>query len=109
MPEICENWLGFLNICVYFSSQICEIYQVLSYSVDFNAPEELWNPLSKTVLSKYSVISNQETSEMTVKLKSNLYVGPVNIFSNFLHYMYCILLLATLKCLWNTQIYKWIY
>ena len=44
-----------------------QIYQVLPYSVDFKAPRELWNPLSKTVLSKYSFIWNK---------------GPVNIWND---------------------------
>ena len=44
-------------------------YLVLPYSVDFKAPRELWNPLSKstkTVLSKCSLIWNK---------------GPVNIWN----------------------------
>ena len=31
MPEICENWLGLVNICVYYAYYTCEIYQVLPY------------------------------------------------------------------------------
>ena len=45
MPETCENWLSPVNSCVYYACQTYEIYQVLSYSVDFKAPQELWNPL----------------------------------------------------------------
>ena len=41
MPEICENWLGLVKSCIYYACQTCEIYQVLSYSVDFKAPGEL--------------------------------------------------------------------
>ena len=41
IPETCENWLGLVNSCIYYICQICEIYQVLPYSVDFKAPEEL--------------------------------------------------------------------
>ena len=53
MPETCENWLGLVNSCVYYvrQSETHEIYQVLLYSVDFKAPQELWNQQSKTVLS----------------------------------------------------------
>ena len=51
MPENSENWLGFVN-SNYCVCQTTEIYQVLSYSVDFKAPGELWNPLSKTVLNR---------------------------------------------------------
>ena len=40
-----DNW-------IYCACQTCEIYQVLLYWVDFKAPFELWNPLSKTVVSK---------------------------------------------------------
>ena len=64
MPETCENWLGLVNSYVYSTRQTREIYQVLPYSVDFKAPQELWNPPSETVLSKYSFIWNK---------------GPVNI------------------------------
>ena len=64
MPEACDNWLYLLSSCIYYARQIHEIYQVLLSSVDFKAPGELWNPLSKKVLSKWSFIWNK---------------GPVNI------------------------------
>ena len=51
----------------YYACQTREIYYVLPYSVDFKAPQELWNPLSKTVHSKCSFIWNQ---------------GPVNILND---------------------------
>ena len=79
MPETCENYS-----CIYFACQTCEIYQVLPYSLDFKAPVELRSPLSKTVLSKYDFV-------MTVKLKSNLYIGPVNIFPTFWHFKWLVL------------------
>ena len=59
MPEAFENWLDLVNSCVYYVHQIREIYQVLPYSVDFKAPVELWNPLSKTALSKCGFIWNK--------------------------------------------------
>ena len=31
MPETCEDWLGLLNICIYYAWQTHEIYQVLPY------------------------------------------------------------------------------
>ena len=58
MPKTCENWLGLVKRCIYYALQTHKIYQVLPYSVDFKAPGELWNQLSKTVLSKCSSISN---------------------------------------------------
>ena len=64
MPQTCENWLSLVHIYVNYAYQIHEIYQVLPYSMDFKAPEELWNPLGQTVFSKYSFIWNK---------------GPVNI------------------------------
>ena len=51
MPDTCENWLGRVTY-VYYAGQTHEIYHVLSYSVDFKVLGELWNLLSKTVLSK---------------------------------------------------------
>ena len=62
MPETCNNWLGFVNSCVYHAHQTCEIYHVVLFGLEV-----------------------QQTCEMTVKLKRNLYVRPVNIFLNFLH------------------------
>ena len=37
-----------------------KIYQLLAYSEDFKAPEELWNPLSKTALGECNFIFNKE-------------------------------------------------
>ena len=51
----------------------------------FQTPEGIWNPPSKTVLGECSSfgIKDSYTSELTVKLKSNLYFGPVDIFLIF--------------------------
>ena len=59
MPETNKNWLGPVNSCVYYAYHTGEIYLVLPYSMAFKAPGELWNPMSKTVLSKYSFIWNK--------------------------------------------------
>ena len=82
MPETCENWLGLLNSCVYCAHPTCEIYQVLHYSVDLGSFEIHWvkQDLVNAVLFG---IQDLETSEMTVKLKGNLLIGPENIFPNF--------------------------
>ena len=81
------NTVCLVNICVYYARQTREIYHVLPYSVDFKVPRAFWNVLTKTVVSKCSSIWNKlpETSDMTVKLKSNYMkeVGPVNNFHNF--------------------------
>ena len=42
MPKTCKNWLGLVNSCVYYGRQTREIYQVVSYSVDFKAPGEIY-------------------------------------------------------------------
>ena len=88
MPSTCENWLCLVNSCIYHACQTHDIYQVLPYSVDFKAPRELWNPLGKTVLSNCSFIWNKGPvkSQMMIKLKGNLHVGPVDIFVNFWHW-----------------------
>ena len=39
MPDVCENWLSLVNSYVYYARQTCEIYQVLSYSVEFKSTE----------------------------------------------------------------------
>ena len=41
-----------LNNCIYHAHQTRAIYQVLPYSVNFKPSVELWNPLSKAVLSE---------------------------------------------------------
>ena len=51
MPETCKNLIS--SSCAH---QTHEISQTLPYSVDFKAPGELWNPLSKTILNKRSFI-----------------------------------------------------
>ena len=40
MPETYENWHSLVNSCISYACQIHEIYQALSYSVDFKAPDE---------------------------------------------------------------------
>ena len=85
MSETREIWLGVVNNCINYVHQAHEIYQVLSYSQDFKAPQELWNPLSKTVNIVLFGIKDPHTYEMTIKLKSNSYIEHVNIFPNFWH------------------------
>ena len=59
MPKTCEMGLSFVNSCICYACQAHDIYQVLSYSVDFKPPGEIWNLLSEAVLSKYSFIWNK--------------------------------------------------
>ena len=68
VPENCEKWLGLVNSCIYYPHKSCEIYQVLPYSVDFKAPRELWNSLSKVVRSKCNFIWDK---------------GPANIWNDY--------------------------
>ena len=79
--------LGLVNNCVYRARQTREIYHVLPYSVGFKAHNELQKTMNKTVLGKCSFISKKtlQIFEITIKLKSNLHVGPVDIFLNFWH------------------------
>ena len=49
MPETCENWPGLVNSVFYYAHQTREFYQVLPYSVDVKAPQEIWNPLSNDI------------------------------------------------------------
>ena len=87
MPETCENWLGLVNSCVYYAHQIHGIYQILTLMVDFKAPGELWNSLSKTVISNFSFSWNKGPVKVwnDHKLKSNMYFRTANIFHNFWH------------------------
>ena len=84
MPETCEIWLSLVNSCLYYARQTGEIYRVLSCSVDFKASgifaiQRVRQHLVNVVLFG---IKDLQTYEMTVKRKSNLYVGPVNICPN---------------------------
>ena len=86
MPEICENWFGLVNSCVYFAHQTREIYQVLPYLVDTKAPiigsfEIHW--VGQHLVNVVLFWIKDLPSEMTLNFKSNLYVGPVIIFRIF--------------------------
>ena len=59
MPMTCENWFGLVKICIYYAYQTHDTYRIVPYSVDSKAAQELWNPLSKTVLSKFNLILNR--------------------------------------------------
>ena len=57
MPEICENWLSFVDRYIYYAHQMYEIYQILPYSVDFIAPRgKLWIALNKPILIRNGVL-----------------------------------------------------
>ena len=48
LPETYQNWIGYVNNCIYYAHQTGEIYQELYCSVDFKAHEELlWHPWPK--------------------------------------------------------------
>ena len=63
------------------------IYQALLPAVDFKAPGELWNYLSKTALSKCIIfgIKGLQTCAMTLKLQSIFQFAPEIIFPNCCH------------------------
>ena len=56
MLETYEYWLGLENNRVCYASETHEIYQVLHCSVDSQDSRELWNPMTKTVVSKRSFV-----------------------------------------------------
>ena len=86
MPVTCEIWPSLINSCNYDARQTCEIYQV-TQKISKLCGIRPW--LVNVVLCG---IKDMWTSEMTVKLKSNLYIGPVNIFPNLWH------------CTWQQQL-----
>ena len=83
MSETCENRPDLVNSCVYYARQTREIYQVLPYSVDLKAPMELWNPMSKAVLSSFIWNKGPVNIWKYRKAQKYLYVGHVNIFLIF--------------------------
>ena len=56
----------YVNSFFYYACQTRDIYRVLPYTVDFKAPDELWNLPIKTVRSKCNFTWNK---------------GPVNIWN----------------------------
>ena len=82
---ICHDPWKFVLSCKQLR-QTRKIYQELPYSVDCKAPDELWNPMNKTLLRKCSFIwykglvniLNYHTHDTA---QNNLSVRPVNIFS----------------------------
>ena len=60
MPDNCENWLSLVNSCDNYARQTCEIYQVVSYSMDFKAPKELWNPQIRQHLSNVILFGTKD-------------------------------------------------
>ena len=84
LPAVCDH-LSWATIFAWPTGwSLYAGFTVPLYTVDFKAPGKLWNPLSKTVLSKCSFI----WSKWPIMLKS--VVGPVNIFPNFLPALWCI-------------------
>ena len=81
MPQNYEIWLGLVNILVYYVRQTPEIYQILPYWVWSFEIHWVRQYLVNVVLLG---IKDMYTFDMTVKLKRNLCVGPVNSFP-FLH------------------------
>ena len=65
MPKTCEKWLGLLDSCIYYAYQACEIYQALS----------------KTVLSKCSFIRPKGFVNIWNDLKAQLVCQTCKKFS----------------------------
>ena len=84
MPETCENGLGLLNIYVYYAPNLWNLPGT-ALLAGFQSSHGALKSTSKTVLSKCSLlwIKDLQTSEMTIKIENNFYVGPVNIFLKF--------------------------
>ena len=76
MPRTWECWLRLVHSCVYCARQTCKIYYVLPYSVDFNAPGELWNQLSKTVKLSFvwseGPVNTRKTTKQLVRRQINM-------------------------------------
>ena len=83
MPETSKNWLGFVNLSVYYARQTRGTYQVLSYSVDFKSPFEIhWvrQYLVNVVLFRLKDLYKSEMSSNNRKaINNNLFIAPVNI------------------------------
>ena len=90
MPKTFENCLGLVNGCIYYALQTCEILPDTALLSGFpSSPGAYWVRQYSVNLVLF-VIKYRQTSEMTIKLKSNLYVRPVNIFPNFWHCPCCL-------------------
>ena len=85
MPGFWENWPSPVNNCVSCARQNHEIYQLPPYSMDYKVHRMFKKPPSKTAFNKWGLfeIQDLQTYEMTIKLKSNINVGLINIFLTF--------------------------
>ena len=109
MPETCENRIDPVNSCVYYARQTREIYQVLPYSVDLKAPMELWNPMSKAVLSSFIWNKGPVNIWKYRKAQKYLYVGPVNIFPNYWHCGYQYLAITEVRSWVSINVFEYIF
>ena len=77
MPETCENCFGIVSSCVCYARETLEMYQVLPCPVDIKAPygqiEIHWVQQYLVDVDRFR-IKDLWTSEMTVKLESNVCV-----------------------------------
>ena len=85
VPETCENQLGLVNSCVYCAprpvkfTRSCLTQWVSKLPGSFNIHRVRQCLVNEVLVG----IKDLLTFEMSVKLKSNFYVGPINIFLTF--------------------------
>ena len=95
MPETCENLAQSLNRPIYYTHQSCQTHEICQV-----LPDNLTQWISKLPESskikqvrEYFInvvlfgINDMQKYKMTAKIKSNLYVRPVNIFPEFSHWV----------------------
>ena len=85
MPDtLCK--LALVNSCVYYAHQTREIYCPSQWISKILGSFEI-HSARQYVVNVLFGIKDLQTSEITVKLKSNMYVRPANIFIEFWHYL----------------------
>ena len=94
------RWLGLVTVYYYvhYARQTRTINQVMPYLMEFKSPGgfEIHRVRKYLVNVGLFGIQDLEICKILVKLKGNMYDGPLNIFPNFWHCHFIITLLEEL-------------
>ena len=83
MPKTRENWLDLVNSCIYYAHQAHKIFCLTQWISKLPRSFEIHWVRQNLVNEVLYGIKGLWASKMGIKLKSNLYMGPVDIYPNF--------------------------
>ena len=81
-PETCENWLGHVNNSLTMPTRPMKFTRYCLTQWISKLPGSFGIPRVRRYLVNVVLfeLNEMSTSEITVKLKSNMHIGPVQIF-----------------------------